>query len=254
MMPLPRISALFLGVALTAAAACVGAELPLHGLTPKAVIERFKIAKDGTLVLLPVELKGKQYLFALDTGAVSCIYDSSLIPLLGAPIRTEEVETSDGGTRIQFFQPPDAKLGRSSLWTGFPVVAHDLRRLREGSGEEVYGFIGMDFLAKHVVRIDTDRSEVVFLRSAGPDAGRPLPMTFESNIPYVQVHISGLDEPQLFMVDTGCSPGGGTGLMRGNLFDSLAVQGKIKPIGGTLAPPARSSSAGRQPTWHGTFK
>jgi hypothetical protein len=226
-----RIGVLFLAVTLTAEAAFVGAEPPRERPAPEAVIERFEIAKGGALLLLPIKLKGKKFLFALDTGASSCVYDSSLIPLLGEPIRTEEIGTSDGVTRIQFFHPPDAKLGGLSLRTNSLVVAADLRRLREGYGEEVYGFVGMDFLAKHVVRIDPDRGEVVFLRSLDPDAGRRLPMTFESNIPYVRVHISGMDAPQLFMVDTGCSPGGGTGLMQAETFDALVKQGKIKPAG-----------------------
>jgi hypothetical protein len=140
MLSLPRISVLFFAVSLTAKAAGVGAQPPRERPSPETVIERFEIAKGGTLLLLPVELKGKKCLFALDTGAASYVCDSSLIPLLGEPIRTEEVGTSDGGTRIQFFQPPDAQLGGMSLRTGSPVVAADLRRAREGSGEEVYGW------------------------------------------------------------------------------------------------------------------
>jgi hypothetical protein len=224
-----------LAAALTAEAALVRAEPLGERRAPEAVLERFEIAKAGTLLLLPVELKGKKLLFALDTGASACVYDSSLAPLLGEPIRTEEVRTSDGVTRFQLFQAPEANLGRLSLQTGSPVIAADLRRMREGSGEEVYGFIGMDFLARHVVRIDPDRAEVVFLRSAGPDPGRRLPITFEGNVPHVHVQISGMDEPQLFLVDTGCCPGGGTGLMQAETFDALAKQGKIKPTGGALA-------------------
>lgn len=203
--------------------------------TPEAVLERFKIAKGTALLLLPVEFKGKEYTFALDTGASSCIYDSSLTPLLGKPMGTEEVNTSDGVTRIPMFQPPDAKLGGLSLRTGSPVIAADLRRMREAIGEEVYGFIGMDFLAKHVFRIDPDRGEVVFLRSAGSDPGQRLPVTLQDNIPYVDVQVSGLDEPQLFQVDTGASSGGGTGLMKTRAFDVLAKQGKIKPTDKALA-------------------
>ncbi len=93
----------------------------------------------------------------------------------------------------------------------------------------------MDFLGKHVFRIDPDRGEVIFLRSAGLDPGRRLPMTLQDNIPYVGVQVSGMDEPQAFQVDTGASSGGGSGLMKVGTFDLLAKQGKIKPTDNALA-------------------
>jgi hypothetical protein len=234
---LPRIGALFLSLvlSLTGGAVCAGAEPLDEKLPPEAVIERFPIAKGEALLALPVELKRKKFLFALDTGAASCVYDSSLIPLLGEPIQTRTVATSDGTARTQLFQPPDAKLGGLNLRAGRPVVAADLCRMREGTGQDVYGLIGMDFLAKHVVRIDPDLGEVVFLKSAGVEPRRRLPMTIENNLPYAQVKISGMDEPRPFLIDTGCSPGGGTGLMRVETFDALTKQGMIKPIGNAEA-------------------
>ncbi len=217
-----------------ALSAAPGSPFPARA-APETVIKRFKIAKGRAFLLLPVELKGRKLLFALDTGASSSVYDSSLIPLLGERIGTEEIRTSDGITRVQVFRSPDAKLGSLSLHTGEPVVAADLRRMREASGEEVYGLIGLDFLARHVFRIDPDRGEVVFLRSAGPDPGRRLAVTLEGDVPHVRVHVSGTEEPHLFLVDTGASSGGGTGLMQAGLFDALARQGKIKPTDNTLA-------------------
>jgi PDZ domain/Aspartyl protease len=203
--------------------------------TPEAILEHFKVAADGAFLLLPVVLKGNEFLFALDTGASSGVVDSSLTPLLGEPIGTQDARTSDGVTRIPLFQSPDAKLGSLSLRTGSQVVAADLSRVREGTGEDVYGFIGMDFLGKHVFRIDRGRSEVIFLRSPGPDPGPRLPMTLQENIPYVWVQVSGMDEPQRFQVDTGASSGGGSGLMEAGTFDQLTKQGKIQPTDNALA-------------------
>jgi hypothetical protein len=231
---LPQFTVILVAAALNVEAAEVRADPPSARAGAEAVLERFEVAKGGMLLLLPVELKGRKLSFAIDTGASSCIFDSSLTPLLGEPLRTEPVGTSDGVARIQFFHPPDAMLGRSSLRTGSPVIATDLRRLREISGEEVYGFIGMDFLAQHVVRIDPDRGEVAFLRSAGPEPGRRLPIAFVGNLPYVRVQLAGMDEPQPFLVDTGCSPGGGTGLLQAATFDALARGGQVKLTGRTV--------------------
>jgi hypothetical protein len=224
---------LWVAAALTIAAAAVRADPPSARPGAEAVLERFAVAQGGMLLLLPVELKGRKLSFAIDTGASSCVVDSSLTPLLGEPLRTEAVATSDGVARLQFFPPPEALVGRLSLRTGSPVIATDLRRLREISGEEVYGFIGMDFLAQHVLRIDPDRGEVTFLRSAGPEPGRRVPLAFEGNVPYVQVRLAGMDEPQPFLVDTGCSPGGGTGLLQAATFDALARGGQVKVTGRT---------------------
>jgi hypothetical protein len=114
--------------------------------------------------------------------------------------------------------------------------------MREGLGLEVYGCIGMDFLGRHVFRVDPDRSEVVFLRSPGTDPGRRLTATLEKKVPYVRVQLSGLADPQSFLVDTGHAPGGGTGLMRTDTFDALTREDRVRPIdtvlGNSLSGPS----------------
>ncbi len=233
---LHRLTVFSLAAALTGAAAA-RPEPPPVGIAPEAVVGRFALAEGGTLLLVPVELKGRTFLFALDTGCSSGVYDSSLAPLLGQPITTREVRTSDGVgcPDLPLYPSPDAKLGGLSLRTESPVMLSDLRRLRDGLGEEVYGCVGMDFLARHVFRVDPDRGEVVFLRSPGPAPGVRLPVTVEDNVPFVRAGVSGLPEPQVFMVDTGASSGGGSGLLRAETYDLLSKQGKIKPIDTALA-------------------
>ncbi len=241
----PRLALFSLAAALTGATAGRTEPSP-PGTTPEIVVERFTLAKGGTLLLLPVELKGKTFLFALDTGCSSGVYDSSLAPFLGDPLSVKEVRTSDGVARIPIYPSPDAKLGGLSLRTGSPVMLSDLRRLRDGLGEEVYGCIGMDFLTRHVFRVDPDRGEVVFLRSPGAAPGDRLPVTIENNIPFVRVTMAGLAEPEVFMVDTGASSGGGSGLFRGETYDSLAKQGKMKPIDTALATSLSGPSVRRR--------
>lgn len=230
-----RLAASWLAAALATAACVARVEPPPGAPAGEAVVERFPLAKGVMLLLVPVELKGKTYPFALDTGCSGCVYDCSLAPLLGDPISTQAVRTADGVIRAPLYASPDAKLGGLSLKTGSPVVTSDLRRLREGLGEEVYGCVGMDFLSRHVFRVDPDRGEVVFLRSPGPAAGDRLPVTIKDNVPFVQAKLSGLAEPELFLVDTGAASGGGTGLLRAEAFDALVKQDKIKPIDTALA-------------------
>jgi hypothetical protein len=207
-----------------------GPSRPRNDPAADDVIERFDLAAGEPLLLVPVQLKGKTYRFALDTGSSNGVFDSSLAPLLGDPISIRDLRTTDGATRVPVFRSPDAKLGGLSLRTGEPVVAADLRGLREGLGVEVYGLVGMDFLGRSVFRFDPDRGEIVFLRSPGADPGRRLAATLEDKVPHVRVQLSGLAEPQSFLVDTGCAPGGGTGLLRADTFDALSGRGRISPI------------------------
>ena len=50
---------------------------------PEDVMERFKLAQGGPLLLVPVRFAGKSLLFALDTGSSNAVFDSSLAPHLG---------------------------------------------------------------------------------------------------------------------------------------------------------------------------
>lgn len=232
---LPRHSAFVLAAGMIAAATASRAQPPAERPAPEAAVERLPLPRGGALLLVPVELKGKTYPFALDTGCSGSVYDAPLAPLLGEPISVQEVRTADGVIRVPLYRSPDARLGGLSLRTDSPVITADLRRLREALGEDVYGCVGMDVLARHVFRVDPDRGEVVFLRSAGPAAGDRLPTTIRNNVPFVRVGVAGLAEPQLFLVDTGCSPGGGTGLLEAETYNALARQGKIKPLDTALA-------------------
>lgn len=232
--------------AVLTAATGASADPPPQPPVPEAALEKFTLPKGGMLLLVPVELKGKTYPFALDTGCSGCVYDSSLAPHLGEPISTQEVRTTDGVVRRPLYASPDAKLGGLSLKTGSPVITADLRRLREGLGEEVYGFVGMDFLSKQAFRVDPDRGEVAFLRAPGPTPGDRLPVTIKNNVPFVQVKISGLADPESFMVDTGASSGGGSGLLRAEAFDGLVKLSKIKAIDTALAVSLSGQSVRRR--------
>jgi hypothetical protein len=202
---------------------------------PEDVIERFKLTDGGPLLIVTVRFAGKSFPFVLDTGSSNGVFDSSLAPLLGTPVGTQDLRTTDGVTRVPVYRSPKVELGAFSLQTGEPVAVTDLRGMREGLGVEVYGLIGMDFLGRHVFRVDPDRGEVVFLRSSGTDPGRRMAVTLENRVPHVRIQLSGLTEPQSFLVDTGCVPGGGTGLLRADTFEALVGRGRVRPIDTALA-------------------
>src|SRR6516162_137796 len=86
------------------------------------VIQTFPVANDGDLLIVPVKLKGKKYDFAIDTGATSIVYDSSLRSLLGEFVQAGEIETVSKTTGVSFFKAPQAWLGKLSLQVDTPVV------------------------------------------------------------------------------------------------------------------------------------
>jgi hypothetical protein len=195
----------------------------------KTVLEHFPIAENAHFLIVPVEIKGKRYQFALDTGATSTIYDTSLRHLLGEPVQVRKVQTPSGVTTLPLFQPPDAKVGKLPFPKDCPIIAANLERIRQVSGEEIYGMIGMDFLGKYILRIDFDSGEVVFLRSIGPNPGDRIPLFMHSGPPQVQIRIAGQDSPDCFVLDTGMS-GHGSGGMSAELFDALIRKKKMSSV------------------------
>jgi hypothetical protein len=205
--------------------------------TTEAVLERFAFRKGGPLIV-PVELHGRRYPFLLDTGASKTVYDTSLEPLIGEPLSTMEVQTANGKTVLRTYRPPDARLGTMPLAKGEYVLTTDLTGLRQASDEEIRGIVGMDFLAGHVFRVDPDRGEVVFLRSAAGATGQRLAVVLGDgsgpdslgDCPYVQAQVVGMVWPERFLVDTG-GVGFGSGDLRAEAYDLLLRLGELTPAG-----------------------
>jgi hypothetical protein len=177
------------------------AQVPKLDGDDKNVLERFKVAKDGDLLLLPVSLKGKTYQFFLDTGATYNTFDSSLP--LGDAIDEMEVSAADGAVRLKSYDAPPAAIGSLSLKTTEPVFAFDFTKFRQVTGHEVYGFIGMPFLRRHVLRVDFDEGELLVLKEPGRDCGQGCVVTYDDEtLPRLGVHLAGVNK-QDYLLDTG---------------------------------------------------
>ncbi len=207
------------------------------------VIERFSIPKDSYWILLPVAIKGKRYRLILDTGAYCIAYDKPLWSLLGKPKAVGEFEEN---ITAPFFDPPDARLGKFTLPKDSLVMGDDLKDLREDCGEDIHGLLGMDFLKRHIFRMDLDRGEIVFLRKVGPDPGQRLAVKLKPILPRVRINIPGLKEPEEFILDTGWPRGGGGdgGVLRKATFEALVKSGKLIPGGNTRGLAGRQSCYG----------
>ncbi len=220
---------LLLALALFVVSNLTGSESKPDAAPSETALERFPIAKNAYFLLVPVEIKGKRYQFVLDTGSSSTIFDQRLRHLLSQQLGWQKVETPHGIVNAPLFQAPEAKVGRLLLPKGTFVTVTDFEKMRQAGDNEMSGVIGMDFLGRHILRIDFDRGEVVFLRSVGPNPGERLPLSFRYDRPHISIQIDEPDDPELFMLDTGLS-GHHSGNMSAALFDALIAKKKMSSL------------------------
>lgn len=197
----------------------------------KLLIERFSVGKYGRLMLLPLKFQGKQYSFLVDTGAPITLFDRSLKNRLGEVIRTIRVRTQNGVKQLQVFKSPNASIGSLSFKTAAPIVCADLTLLRQISGRDIRGILGMDFLHRHVIRIDFDHGELSFLKSADSATGAKVAITYNQNrTPSIEVVAAGIGK-RSFAVSTG-SIGSGTIALPD--FRQLERTGAIQVVGNSI--------------------
>jgi hypothetical protein len=216
----------------------VGAQ-EAQGQPSSNVIERFKVNRNGDGVLLPVTFKGKVYQFLLDTGASFTLYDNSLP--LGIEKEIRNTASASDRVDLKFFDPPEATVGNLTMPSEVRVAGFDFGKIRQVSGYEVRGVIGMDFLKKHVVQIDWCEGQVSFLKSIGPNAGTPFQLTMEDEHPYVDASVRGLGKTR-FMVDSGYI---GAGTLSPASFARASGGGLFRTVGVTLAETAAGTTSGR---------
>jgi hypothetical protein len=208
----------------------VDAADPVVTIDRKQIVEEFDVAKDGGPLLLPVRFYDKTYLFMLDTGSAYTAYDVSLRPLLGKPLKTMEITTADRNISPEFFQAPRASVGKLSIQTSVPVAALDCKMLRQVTGAEIYGVLGMDFLGHQIIHIDQDQGKVLFLRSGGAYPGKPIPIFYlPGEAPEIELDFQSAGKER-FLIDTG-NGGSGSGDLKAEVFRSLARSKSLELLG-----------------------
>lgn len=190
---------------------------------PKLLCE-FKIATGGRPILLPVKIAGKTYKFMMDTGASHTTFDDSLRPMLGKPRETLEVKKSGKTHKAHTYCAPDATVGPLNLRVGGAVMCVDLSELREVTGLDIRGVIGMGMLRRYVIRIDFDRGVVQFFAAGqkpGPDWGSLVNMSLTSyGVPVIDGTFFGEFRTKP-LIDTGFYP---CGMISEKLFKALTFK------------------------------
>jgi hypothetical protein len=204
------------------------AQPPPLPVVSNAVLERFPIARDGCPLIVPVTIRGKDYPFLLDTGADVVVCDTSLRPLLGAPLGKVKCTTAGDKTNLEVFAPPEAFLGKLQVSKDEAVPAFDFRKIREALGQDVRGILGMNFLRDYVVTLDFDHEAVSLRRQVGDTStlGQAIPMSLRGGVPSVFLDFQVIHKLNPFLLDTGAITTD-SGLLNGDLFRALAKAGKL---------------------------
>jgi len=197
--------------------------------SPK-VLAKFSFQKGEDHIILPVNYNGKEYSFVLDTGASFTLFDASLKNELGDVKKTEKATTPGDTITVEIFDAPEAFLGPFNLRCCGQVGCADIRKLDTFKNKEVSGIIGMDFLSKHIVQIDFDSGELLFIeptRKENHEWGQALPIRYRrKGIPQIAGTVFG-DISEGFIIDTG---GATTGSLERTIFKNLLYKKRLQTL------------------------
>ena len=221
-------------LAIAAQTWCLNADEPSPHVPPELIVERFAIGTDGDAVYLPVTIAGRTYSFLLDTGATWTAIDKSLLPAdAPAEMRKGRSATKDEIT-FEVCDAPIAQVGQINLRDSVDrVVRLDLTQMRQISGDDFFGVLGLDFLSHHIVRVDFDRGECLLLNRVPPGAGQKLQMYQVDGLPGVKARTLG-GAVEYFAIDTGGIGSRVSGAITQSLYDRLAQHRSIRYVSSAL--------------------
>ncbi len=189
-------------------------------------IVRYPVANRGDVLLIPVSVRGIEYKFLLDTGAMTNVLDKSLADELG-PLSRSRQSYPKGFPATYVL--PEFKLSSTDIQIHGDAIIVDLAELRRMSGYNIKGILGINFLRKFVIELDFDSGSVAFFERAPGRATKPIPMRRDQfNRPVVLISIA----PDLqipFLIDTGmASPG--IGEVTSSTFEELRKSERLQML------------------------
>ena len=225
----------------------VAADAPAKPAAPKTLVS-FNIPVDGQVIVLPVTFgDGKEYQFLLDTGSAYNTFDTSLEAQLGKPRQSMKTLGNDGKKHVvHVYYAPDAKLGPLSFRQGGPVLCVDLAELREVTGLDIRGVIGMGFLRHYVLQIDCPSGKLKLMKPGDEartpaDWGQAVDMRRAvQGSPLVLGRLYG-KYGATFLIDTGYLDSAG---LSGKLFDLLNKDKLFTAVVQTPVETLRGKSVG----------
>ncbi len=195
----------YLSAALIATCLCIGpySYSIAQSVTPFPVSE-IRFDNDGGVIALPVTVGNISRRFVLDSGSSRHLFDVSFRESLGEPLGKFAANRGAREVEVELFSPPaKTQLGDLDVSGNKAVVCFDLTGVREASGQEVFGILGLPFLSRWIVQFDFDNGLVRFYPpgSYSDSWGSPLPLKREG--PMVAVDLAIGEMAEVFVLDTG---------------------------------------------------
>ncbi|MGC3967751.1 MAG: aspartyl protease family protein [Pirellulales bacterium] len=187
-------------------------------------IAEIATGKGGRPLLVPVDWDGSRYSFLLDTGAARTVFDTSLRSQLGAVREVQSGDTSAGQIALECFDCPPAKVGGLDLQVLDQISCADLSRLRQTTGKEIHGIVGIDFLKNYAIEIRFDDGTVSFFAAPPKNWGnaRAISLQLVRGVPHVTANFAGVEEAVI--VDTGAN----ASYLSAKVFDGLVAANQLR--------------------------
>jgi membrane-associated protease RseP (regulator of RpoE activity) len=169
----------------------------------------FPITTYPDLIYVPVTIGANEHLCVVDSGAGAYVFHTTLRPKLGASLGHKPITSIDGSiSRAEVFKVPYARIGTISLNNDALTLCYDLSSIREVSGRDIDGLIGLPLFQSYIVQMDFDSNRIVICSpsiSPEPAWGEPIKLSYtEAKLPTVLVDFGGGVTEQC-VVDTGFS-------------------------------------------------
>lgn len=195
-----------------------------HQYGDSAPILDLEVGKDGRPLIIPVELAdGRVVQFLVDTGAALTIFDVSLRDGTEVPVGQTTLKTSASAVPAKLFNCPSARIGQLPLNLVPTITYMDLAPIRQATGHEIRGIVGMDFLRHYAVELDFDEGRLRLWNDA-PKAwsreGERIPLVESQGRLGIELSI-GSRHRELFVLDSGAN----VSTVREELFDILEREG-----------------------------
>lgn len=206
-------------------------EIPDRSAAPTALAS-FPISTDGERLIVPVKIEDKSYRFLLDTGSAISIFNRAMP--LGRLVKSMSGKGSGGEpATIEIREPPVATIGPFTLDCPDGVLVIDVKSFAATIGDDVDGLLGMDFLHRHIVQIDSDGGELRFFKKLPAEVGSGFHMaSSKGKLPHLLVQIAD-SRDKLFALDTGYLSESGS--LAPDEFTRLSSTGKLTIAGQGLS-------------------
>lgn len=164
------------------------------------------VPRHGDQIVIPMHVSGidKRLLMLVDTGAAMTLLETAYETKLGPAVGRTAIRLTSGESSVHCRRFADARISNMTLTEEGVAGTMDLAQIRDASGYDIDGILGVDFLQRFVVQFDFDAGKLRFLSAVPADSGTKLQMHYTPDgLPAVLAFV-GNDTSAWFIIDTGC--------------------------------------------------